>query len=293
MEKEAKKDNKALMIIIILISLFLIVFIIFYFQIKIFPSPAAPPIIPQQFYGITIFANNSVLPDSTEIYTVINGNFGANTTVADGRYGYNDFFFIENAVDGDNIEFYINYSGDGINIVNYSFSSSELTELNLIYGYCGDNYCSSSESCSSCDADCGGCSTPPSGGPSGDSCYDTCTSKGYQCGVQIICGVQTGCGSCQQGTCKNGKCVIENVTACYDTCTSKGYKCGTWTICGVQTGCGNCTEGVCENGICKENEETPESPAAINYKTLLIIGIIIALIAGILIIYLVLRSKKE
>ena len=41
------------------------------------------------------------------------------------------------------------------------------------------------------------------------SCTDTCTSLGYECGAQVVCGVNTNCGSCNTGyDCISGTCVL-------------------------------------------------------------------------------------
>lgn len=52
-----------------------------------------------------------------------------------------------------------------------------------------------------------------------EGCPDTCTSLGYDCGLQSVCGISTNCGSCSSGyTCSNGKCVAvtQNIT-CTDS----------------------------------------------------------------------------
>ncbi|MFA5764503.1 MAG: hypothetical protein WC915_06880, partial [archaeon] len=72
------------------------------------------------------------------------------------------------------------------------------------------------------------------------SCTDTCSSLGYNCGTQTVCGVSTNCGTCGTGyTCTGGTCVA----SCTNTCASLGYNCGTQTVCGVSTNCGTCSTG--------------------------------------------------
>jgi hypothetical protein len=84
----------------------------------------------------------------------------------------------------------------------------------------------------------------------GGQCLDTCTSLGYQCGAQTVCGVSTNCGTCSQSgyVCSGTICVEES--SCTDTCASLGYECGTQTVCGVSTNCGTCSSGTCSSGQC-------------------------------------------
>jgi hypothetical protein len=79
------------------------------------------------------------------------------------------------------------------------------------------------------------------------SCSDNCSSLGYQCGTQTVCGTGVSCGTCSTGYNCNatGRCV-----ACTDTCSTFGYQCGTWTICGSSTSCGACPSGTCNGGQC-------------------------------------------
>ena len=43
----------------------------------------------------------------------------------------------------------------------------------------------------------------------GASCYDTCSSLGFECGTQTICGASVNCSVCSSGkVCSNGKCVV-------------------------------------------------------------------------------------
>ena len=81
----------------------------------------------------------------------------------------------------------------------------------------------------------------------GGQCLDTCTSLGYQCGAQTVCGVSTNCGTCSQSgyVCSGTICVEES--SCTDTCASLGYECGTQTVCGVSTNCGTCSSGTCNS----------------------------------------------
>jgi len=108
--------------------------------------------------------------------------------------------------------------------------------------------CASSGDCggASCDFFSGDCD---SGGTCSGPCTDTCTTEGYECGTQTICGSSTDCGSCGSGeNCQSGTCVPD----CTDTCTTEGYECGTHTICGSSTDCGSCeTWETCNSGTCE------------------------------------------
>ena len=58
------------------------------------------------------------------------------------------------------------------------------------------------------------------------ACTDTCTSKGYQCGIQTICGNQEDCGACTSGVCSpTGQCVACNTDADCATQTCKSVAC--------------------------------------------------------------------
>ncbi|MBI2630571.1 hypothetical protein HYW76_05725 [Candidatus Pacearchaeota archaeon] len=58
--------------------------------------------------------------------------------------------------------------------INYT-SSTETFWINVsIAPYCGDSVCSADETCSTCSADCGSCSSPPGGGGGGGGCIDDC-----------------------------------------------------------------------------------------------------------------------
>ena len=111
-------------------------------------------------------------------------------------------------------------------------------------------------------ASCGSC---PTGytcvlGTCRSSCTDTCSSLGYNCGTQTVCGVSTNCRSCPTGyTCVLGTCR----SSCTDTCSSLGFNCGIQTVCGVSTNCGSCNDyngctiDSCSNGVCTYSTTIP------------------------------------
>jgi parallel beta-helix repeat protein len=103
-------------------------------------------------------------------------------------------------------------------------------------GYCG-NACSIGQICSA-----GICVTP---------CIDTCSSLGYNCGIQSICGSNINCGTCSTGyNCNStGQCI-----ACIPNCNGK--ECGSD---GCSGNCGTCSIGqVCSGGVCTTLQNTGE-----------------------------------
>jgi hypothetical protein len=80
-----------------------------------------------------------------------------------------------------------------------------------------------------------------SGGTIG-ACVDTCTSLGYTCGTQTVCGASTNCGTCSTGyVCSGTSCVQQS--NCTDTCNSLNYNCGYHSVCGTNSSCGSCSGG--------------------------------------------------
>ncbi len=61
------------------------------------------------------------------------------------------------------------------------------------------------------------------GGGGGETCTHTCSSLGYECGTQSVCGVNVDCGTCESWeTCQSGHCVLD----CSDNgCSSVGTSC--------------------------------------------------------------------
>ena len=100
------------------------------------------------------------------------------------------------------------------------------------YQTCG-NY--DSDSCTewSTTTSCATGQTCSGGVCSGGDCTDTCSSKGYVCGTQTICGSSANCGICSTGICSKGQCIT--------TCLSGTTK--------------------CSDGICKADCSTTTPPA--------------------------------
>jgi hypothetical protein len=79
----------------------------------------------------------------------------------------------------------------------------------------------------------------------GTCCYDSCSSLGFNCGVQDVCGYRANCGTCSTppyNVCSAGHCI------CTETCENTGNECGTASLCGVPTDCGTCASGSCTIG---------------------------------------------
>lgn len=135
---------------------------------------------------------------------------------------------------------------------------------------CSDGTCNNGETCETCPADCGECegdvcpdgyctgSETPTNCPEdcGISCTDTCSSLGYDCGTQKICGQIEDCNSCDTGyycltisgegsTCVPDEGCIDN-DDCYSGQTCIDYEC---VECVTHDDCGS---QFCDNGICVE-----------------------------------------
>ncbi len=99
--------------------------------------------------------------------------------------------------------------------------------------YCGDSFCDSGESCSTCSTDCGACACTVAVGGDCMSDSDCCPGPGYSAycttdgGTRTIC--RAGCASgsdCASGCCvarTNGIQVCAPATACAATCDTGAY----------------------------------------------------------------------
>jgi hypothetical protein len=133
---------------------------------------------------------------------------------------------------------------------------------------CGDGLCNGTETCTTCSADCGVCST------CGDhvcEATESCTSCPQDCGVCATCGdgycngdetcenCAADCGTCQ--SCGDGKCQapVEDCYTCPADC-GKCMGCGDGT-CSASETCASCPQdcgpcAVCGNGKCESPYET-------------------------------------
>jgi hypothetical protein len=123
------------------------------------------------FYGDVVDVNGSVINDSFDVVTYIDGSPSGGVGATEGNYGYDELLFVEDGSDGDTVEFYV----DGRSSVNNTFSNEGSTDLPLVFDdskeqvLCGNGICDFGEDCSSCSGDCGGCDVggPGSGGGGG------------------------------------------------------------------------------------------------------------------------------
>ncbi|MDH5532841.1 MAG: hypothetical protein OEX81_00240 [Candidatus Pacebacteria bacterium] len=136
-------------------------------------------------------------------------------------------------------------------------------------GTCGDNICEGTETCSSCESDCGACLVQWCGDGSCNA-GETCDSCAADCGSCNFCGNNScdggedcnncaaDCGACAGGSCGDGSC--NNGEWCGDcpgdcgTCTSCGDgSCNGGETCGTcSTDCGACVS--CGDGSCNGSE---------------------------------------
>jgi len=129
------------------------------------------------FYGTSLMDGNPT-PSGTIIEARIDDEFaGKINTTNEGLYGGPDpmdgKLIVNSEQEGVTINFFMKKPGNNPDYVQASesvvFSHGEIIELSLTFpGWCGDGFCSSDESCSSCPEDCGSCPpSPPSGGSGG------------------------------------------------------------------------------------------------------------------------------
>ena len=111
---------------------------------------------------------------------------------------------------------------------------------------CNGGIWSSFGSCIKTDSNCG-------------TCTDTCTSKGFECGTQTICGESANCGTCQTGeSCTNGQCVDSDCVAtntkyevkCYQNDVYYYDNCGNLNDRAVDCDSG-CSDNKCKTSTCE------------------------------------------
>jgi hypothetical protein len=141
---------------------------------------AQPGGVPHQFKG-DVTVNGGPAPDGLTITARLGGFDVASTTTYNGGYGRNpcELGFSPNCIfyvtdpnggsQGSTIGFFINNVQVGSYVLNYGDSTELDFSIDGDLGICGDNLCSSSESCSSCSADCGTCPSNTNTGTSGSS----------------------------------------------------------------------------------------------------------------------------
>jgi len=166
---------------------------------------------PHQFFG-KVVTNGNPAPDGLAIEAYIGGEIAGNTISYNGTYGVEPcgtgatcIFYIKDP-DGQNngkeIEFFVS----GVKAADYVFVSVKSTELDLSVagnlGVCGDSFCASDESCSTCSNDCGECKKPKKsndnggndGGSSGGGITTTSdTDNNVTCTENWTCSVWSDC----------------------------------------------------------------------------------------------------
>ncbi|MDX2092427.1 MAG: hypothetical protein SFX73_31480 [Kofleriaceae bacterium] len=108
-------------------------------------------------------------------------------------------------------------------------------------GFCGDQTCSGTEDCTTCQRDCGMCAA---------KCGDLICSGGESCST-----CADDCGDCSGAFCDNGTCDPNETCAscardcgvCADTC-GDGSCTGSETCNSCSSDCGGCIE-LCGNGV--------------------------------------------
>ncbi len=119
---------------------------------------------------------------------------------------------------------------------------------------CGDGVCELGEDCSSCDQDCGTCTTPPSCGDGVCDAGESCDSCPSDCGTCISycgdgsCDAGESCDSCPSdcGTC---------ISYCGDGSCDAGEDCSS-----CSSDCGTC-ESYCGDGSCDAGEDCDSCPS--------------------------------
>lgn len=135
------------------------------FSLLFFGMAYAVPGIPHQFYGSV--AVNGAPADGALIVAKINNIEVARTTSSNGTYGYDPYIFYVPDPNGTNSGKTIDFYLSGTKVASKAFETGATTRLDLSIGtapVCGDGTCNGSETCSTCEADCGGCGGGSLGG---------------------------------------------------------------------------------------------------------------------------------
>jgi hypothetical protein len=141
---------------------------------------------------------------------------------------------------------------------------------------CGDGKCNGSETCATCEQDCGSCGNRCGDGSCGgdescSSCPTDCGACGPSCGDGQCNGTET-CDTCQQDCgscgprCGDGQCNgTETCSSCPQDCHACAARCGDG-VCDGGEGCQSCPQdcgacqAVCGNGTCEAGESCSSCP---------------------------------
>jgi|GEM_PF-2945709 len=192
-------DNK-----IFLLLAFLAVFVFASVSsVQAFPQP-------NLFYG-TVTVNGIPAPDGVLISAKHQGKDVGGTLTTDGKYFLT--FALEPTEHGDTIELYVQGVKGGEGKFSTGTTIHEVNLLAEIANFCGDGNCEEGESCSSCPADCGTCTTggttsggSSSGGSTGGTTGGTTEEPEKPCVEDWICTDWTECfNSMQKRACADVK----------------------------------------------------------------------------------------
>jgi hypothetical protein len=227
--------SKLLPLTVCIISLFMLSAIVI----------AQPGGIPHQFKG-AVTVNGGPAPDGLVISARMGGFDVASTTTFNGGYGRipckqgyvpTCIFYIDDPNGGSagrTIDFFISNTNVGSYVLNYGASTELDFSLDQDLGICGDNLCSSGETCSTCAGDCGTCptNTNTNTGTSGSSSGSTSGSGGIP--------PQTGEEDCEED-----------------------WSCSEWSICSVD---GKQFRSCTDSNNCGTNEEEPVEEKTCTYS---------------------------
>lgn len=147
------------------------------------------PTQPQQFAG-SVVINGKPAQDGLTVQAYIDGQGRESTLTSNGKYGYDEVYFVTaptaGAGSGDTstITFYVEGYNTGVTATLNPDAGPQMVDIEFFGSFgCGDNSCSSSESCSSCPQDCGSCpvttTTQPSSGGGGSGGGSSGGGGGY------------------------------------------------------------------------------------------------------------------
>jgi len=141
---------------------------------------------PQQYFGDVSY-NGQIIQGKYSLTLKLIGVNDSICTITAGKYGWDPICFIESPDSASGI---VGFYLCGLKIGESTFLSGESTNLNFNLtsapacaseAYCGDRSCNNGETCSTCSADCGACSSSSSGGGSsgggGGGSHTTTTTK--------------------------------------------------------------------------------------------------------------------
>jgi len=125
-----KKYKNFLCVILIIILCFCFLYLMGYFPI--FRAIYQPPTM-HQFYGNIISSNGNLIEKKLIISVMVNQTLCKTYTTNNGKYGYEPLFIIQDVLNGQTIEFYIDSGEKKIKVIECEFENFGLTNLDLIF----------------------------------------------------------------------------------------------------------------------------------------------------------------